>query len=144
MPATPSAPETLVSYWIESFNLRDLDGMLGCVSAEVRFYPLQLDGLDRYYRGRDGMRTWFALMGELNHQHRIDLHDIRAEPGGEVDATGELHSADGAGPRRFWARDQVEGGEIVVVHHYLTDPDILDTIGPLQRLGARPFRFPGP
>jgi SnoaL-like domain len=145
VPSLPSPydPEALVSRWIESFNARDLDGMLSCMSAEVRFYPLRLGGLERYYRGHDGVRLWFARMRELSHEYRIALRNIRGEAGGEVVAIGELHLQEEAEAARFWARDKVENGQIVVSHHYLTDPDIFDGIGPAPRQPVRRRRFPG-
>jgi SnoaL-like domain len=142
LPETPTAPETVVSCWIESFNERDLDRMLECMSGEVRFYPLRLAGLDRYYRGHDGVRNWFARMGEMGHRHRIELQGLRAEAGGEVVAVGELCLEDDPDPTRFWARDKVEEDKIVVTHHYLTDPEIFDGIRPPRRR-SRPPRFPG-
>lgn len=141
-PAKPHDPKALVSRWTESFNARDLDGMLGCMSAEVRFYPLRLGGLDRYYRGHDGVRGWFERMGELSHAHRIELHNLRSENGGEVVAIGELRLDGQPDATRFWAREKVANGKIVVAHHYLTDPDIFNGIGPFRRPG-RPARFPG-
>jgi hypothetical protein len=142
LPQTPTRPELLVSKWIESFNDRDLDGMLDCMSGEVRFYPLRLNGLDRYYRGHDGVRDWFARIAELGRWHRIAVHSLRGEPDGEVVAVGELRLEDDPDPTRFWARDQVEGDKIVVAHRYLTDPDIFDGLD-LPRRRARPSRFPG-
>jgi hypothetical protein len=132
----------LVSCWIESFNERDLDGMLDCMSGEVRFYPLRLGGLDRYYRGHEGVRSWFVRMGEMGHGHRIELQSLRAEGEGEVVAVGKLCLPGDADRSRFWARDRVEDGKIVVSHHYLTDPDIFHGIEPPRRR-ARPPRFPG-
>lgn len=137
------SPETLISQWIESFNARDLDGLLERMSEEVRFYPLRLSGLERYYRGHDGVCAWFARMEELDHRHRIELHSLRAEPDGEVVAVGELRLDDDADLIRFWARDQVDDGKIVVAHHYLTDPGIFDGIDRSPPRRARPSRFPG-
>lgn len=137
-----SLPETVVSRWIDCFNVRDLDGMLGCMSPGVRFYPLRLSGLERYYRGHDGVRDWFTSLGEAGYAHRLDVHSLRAEADGAVVAVGELHLDEGADPARFWARDQVEDGAIVVAHHYLTDPEIFDGIAKPRRR-ARPTRFPG-
>ena len=139
MPETPIAPETVVSRWIDFFNLRDLEGMLQCMSRDVRFYPLRLSGFERYYRGHDGVRAWFERMLEHGHSHRIAVHNLRAEPDGAVVAVGELHLDEGADPARFWARDQVEDAGIVVAHHYLTDPEIFESIAPRER----PQRFPG-
>jgi ketosteroid isomerase-like protein len=138
--ATPS--EALVSQWIHSFNVRDLDGMLDCMSPGIRFYPLRLSGLERYYRGHDGIRNWFHRLLEWDHRHRIAVHKVRAEPDGAVIAIGELHLDEDADPARFWARDQIQDGQIVVCHHYLTDPDTLDEIQAPRRPG-RPPRFPG-
>ena len=112
------------------------------MSAEVRFYPLRLGGLERYYRGHEGVRGWFERMLDLNHEHRIALHNIRGEPDGEVVAIGELRLDDQPDATRFWAREKVANGQIVVAHHYLTDPDIFHGIGPPRRR-ARPPRFPG-
>lgn len=139
MPETPVEPAELVSRWIESFNQRNLDGMLACMSDTVRFYPLRLSGLDRYYRGHDGVRDWFAQVQERGHAHQIVVLKLRAESDGEVVAVGELRLEEDPEPTRFWARDQVEDGKIVVVHHYLTDPDVFDDIARPKR----PSRFPG-
>lgn len=142
MPETPIAPETVVSRWIDFFNLRDLEGMLECMSHEVRLYPLRLNGLERCYRGHDGVRAWFERMREHGHSHRIAVHNLRAESDGEVVAVGELHLDEGADPARFWARDRVVDDGIAVAHHYLTDPEIFESIAPAQRR-VRPQRFPG-
>ncbi len=112
------------------------------MSAEVRFYPLRLSGLDRSYRGHDGVRAWFERLGEAGQQHRLAVHGLSAKPNGEVMATGELHRDDGADPLRFWARDCVDDGGIVVAHHYLSDPRIFEEIARASR-PARPPRFPG-
>lgn len=142
LPETPIAPETVVSRWIDFFNLRDLEGMLECMSHEVRFYPLRLSGLERCYTGHDGVRAWFGRMLEHGHSHRIAIHNLRAEPDGEVVAVGELHLDEGADPARFWARDQVADDGIAVAHHYLTDPEIFEGIAAPQRR-VRPQRFRG-
>ena len=142
MPETPIAPETVVSRWIDFFNLRDLEGMLECMSHEVRFYPLRLSGLDRCYRGHDGVCAWFERMREHRHSHRIAVHNLRAAPDGDVVAVGELHLDEGADPARFWARDRVADDGITVAHHYLTDPEIFESIAPVVRR-VRPRRFPG-
>lgn len=139
---TSPGPETIVSRWIDCFNLRDLDGMLDCMSPGVRFYPLRLSGLERQYQGHDGVRDWFGHLAGSGHRYRLAVHNLRAEPDGEVVAVGELHVDAGADPARFWARDQVEDGAIVVAHHYLTDPEIFEGI-PKPRRRARPQRFPG-
>lgn len=144
LPLTDNSPgpEAVVSRWIDCFNLRDLDGILECMNDGVRFYPLRLSGLERYYHGHDGVRAWFEQMHECGHSHRIAVHNLRAEPGGEVVAVGELHLDEGADPARFWARDLVEEGAIAVAHHYLTDPGIFESIASSQRR-ARSQRFPG-
>jgi hypothetical protein len=88
------------------------------------------------------VREWFARLGEVGYEHRLDVRSLRAEPAGEVVAIGELHLDNGADPARFWARDKVVDGEIVVAHHYLTDPEIFSAIDGARRR-VRPSRFPG-
>ena len=67
MPEAPMAQEALVSRWVDAFNARDLDGILACMDAEVRFFPLRLSRLGRFYRGHDGVRQWFD-----DHRHLTD------------------------------------------------------------------------
>ena len=42
--------------WVDAFNERDLQGMLGRFHPEVRFRPLRLVGLDGSSRAHDGVR----------------------------------------------------------------------------------------
>lgn len=116
-------PRALVFEWIDAFNERDPERMLACMSAEVRFHPLRLTGLDRSYRGHDGVRSWLRQLEELGHRQRIHISEMRGGSDGEVLGVGSLLLSRDADPARFWLLHRVEGGLIVAAHHYLTDPD---------------------
>lgn len=112
----------LLRRWINAFNMRDLDGMLTLMHADVRLHPLRLNGLERSYRGHDGIRKWFARLRELGLGHRLAVSNVRAD-GDKTIAIGTLRLEPGDDPVRFWILDQIEDGLIVSANHYLTDPD---------------------
>jgi ketosteroid isomerase-like protein len=120
--APPEEPRALVADWVDAFNERDLERMLVRMSPEVRFHPLRLTGLDRSYRGHDGVRSWLRRLDELGHRHRIVLSELRGGSDGEVLGVGSLVLFREADPARFWLLHRVQGGVIVAAHHYLTDP----------------------
>lgn len=122
---------TLLWRWIGAFNARDLDGMLALMDPRVRLHPLRLNGLDRSYRGHDGVRSWFARMKELDFEHRFAVSDIRGDSE-EAMAVGKLRLEPDADPIRFWMLDKIGNGLIVSAHHYLTDPGAFPTV-----LGSR-------
>jgi ketosteroid isomerase-like protein len=113
---------TLLWRWIGAFNARDLDGVLALMDRRVRLHPLRLSGLDRSYRGHDGVRSWFARMKELGLEHRFAVSDVRGD-NEEAMAVGKLRLEPDTDPIRFWMLDKVEDGRIVSAHHYLTDPE---------------------
>lgn len=128
MSAGARAPEAVVSDWVDAFNARDLPGMLCCLGRAVDFHPLRLVGTDRAYRGHDGVRHWFARLGELRHEHVIDLSRVRPIDAGRVLATGTLRVED-AGMAPFSGLHGLEGGLIVTAHHYLEELDLLERLG---------------
>lgn len=123
------APETIVSRWVHAFNTRDLDGMLACLGAEVHFHPLRLGGLRASYRGHDGVREWFAQLQRSRHEHRIVFSEGRDIGEGRVFASGSLSLAGESDIGPFCALHRLAGGLIVAVHHYLTDPDLIEHLG---------------
>lgn len=113
----------LVSTWVDAFNRRELDGMLACMAADVRFHPLRLSGIERSYRGHDGVRTWLSQLEAMGHDHRIALSELRGGSDGEVLAVGLLRLKEEDDPSRIWLLERIDKGLIVAAHHYLTDPD---------------------
>jgi len=116
-------PTAVLRRWINAFNLRDLDAMLALMHADVRLQPLRLNGLQRSYRGHDGVGRWFADMREHGLAHRLAIANLRAQ-GQEAIAIGTLKLSPGDDPIRFWILDRIEDGRIVTANHYLTDPDV--------------------
>jgi len=122
-------PESVVSRWVDAFNARDLDGMLGCVAANVDFHPLRLSGIAASYRGHDGVQEWFARLRQLRHEVRIVLHETREVGQDRVLAAGSLSLAGDSNVGSFCALHQLDGDLIVAVHQYLTDPEMIESLG---------------
>src|SRR4051794_22458353 len=64
--ASALGAKALVLRWVNAFNARNLDALLSCLHPEVDFHPLKLLGVDRSYRGHDGVRTWFGRLDALH------------------------------------------------------------------------------
>ena len=121
--------QTILTQWVESFNARDLDGMLTSLSVGVEFRPLRLDGLRECYHGHSGVRDWFTQLRSLRHPHRIVLSDVRDLGDGNVFAVGALSVAAGEpeiGP--FCALHRLNGRLIIAARHFLTDPDAIERV----------------
>jgi hypothetical protein len=50
--------ETIGREFVEAFNHRDVDALLGLVSPDLEFHPTSLVGEAQVYRGHDGLRHW--------------------------------------------------------------------------------------
>ena len=131
-PAATRAPETVVSRWVDAFNERELDAMLACLAADVEFHPLKLHGLDGSYRGHDGVRSWYAQLARLQHEHRLSVSRIESTDRDQVLAIGavSLNGLD-AGPP-FCGLYALADGLILAAHHYLTEPELLEQLGRLS------------
>ena len=120
--------ETLVLRWVDAFNARDLPAMLRCLDAGVRFHPLRLSGISGSYRGHEGVCEWFARM-RARHEHRILVAEVQSVGEDQVSVLGSLCL--GADPEiaPFCGLHRVRDGRIVSAHHYLTDPDMIESLG---------------
>ncbi len=121
--------QKILTKWIESFNARDLDGMLTSLSVGVDFRPLRLDGLRECYHGHSGVREWFTQLMSFRHPHRIVLSDVRDLGDGKVFAVGALRVAAGEpeiGP--FCALHRLNGRLIIAARHFLTEPDMIERV----------------
>lgn len=122
----PEGREELVSGWIDAFNDRDLEGMLGRMSPRVEFHPLQLDGLDRTYRGHAGVREWFGHLIAGHHDPRLVVMEYRDAGRDRLITLGKLRLAEQSDHEPFWFLDRFSGERILSSYHYLTHPDILE------------------
>jgi ketosteroid isomerase-like protein len=120
-------PSAAVTAWIEAFNRRDLEAMLALMSPWVDFHPLRWAGIEREYRGHDGVRRWFDQLRELGYEHRLRLDEVREASGDQTVAIGVVDFPDG--PRApFWALARIPSGLMVGAYLYLTEPDIMDLV----------------
>jgi ketosteroid isomerase-like protein len=63
---------------LEAFNRRDIEGMLAATDAAIEFYPSE-DFLDAGpFRGGDGMRALFGLLGEAFDGLTMEAEDVVA------------------------------------------------------------------
>jgi SnoaL-like domain len=126
--ASALAEKALILRWVNAFNARNLDGLLGCLHSEVDFHPLRLIGIDCSYRGHDGVRTWFERLEELRYRHRIELSHVRDGRKGELLAVGALHVPGHGSVAPFCASHRIEDGLIVLARHYPRKPDLVERV----------------
>jgi ketosteroid isomerase-like protein len=118
-----------VMRWIDAFNHRDLNEMLACVADAIVLHPLRLGGLRASYRGHDGVREWFAALRRQRHEHCISVTELRCVSDDQVFAAGSLRLSEGVEVASFCGLHRVPNGCIVVVHQYLSDPDMVEQLG---------------
>jgi hypothetical protein len=124
--ASALGPKALVLRWVNAFNARNHDALLSCLHAEVDFHPLKLLGIDRSYRGHEGVRVWLSRLDALHYRHRIELSEVREGGREQLLAIGAL-SVPGHGSvvpfcASHWFRDDL----ITLVRQYPRDPDIVE------------------
>ncbi len=128
-PTVAPAPDALVSRWVDAFNAKHLEGMLARLDPEVRFHPLRLSGLDRSYRGHDGVERWFVQLARLRYEHVIVVSDVHGIGDDKVLVVGALRLIGNLEIASFCALHRIVDGVIVAAHHYLSDPDMLERVG---------------
>lgn len=123
-------PKALVLRWVNAFNARNLDALLSCLHTEVDFHPLKLLGVDRSYRGHEGVRAWFGRLDALHYRHRIELSEIREGGQGQLLAIGALSVPGHGSVVPFCASHWLKDDLIALVRQYPRDPDFVER-GPL-------------
>jgi hypothetical protein len=123
----PFDPPATVAGWIEAFNRRDLDAMLVRMSPWIDFHPLRLAGIEREYRGHDGVRRWFHQLRELGYEHRIRLDEVREGRGEQIVGVGVVDFPGGPSAP-FWALVRIPSEAIAGAYLYLTEPEIMDFV----------------
>jgi ketosteroid isomerase-like protein len=116
----------VVTGWVDAHNDRDLGGMLARMSPGVVFHPLRLTGVKGPYHGHDGVRQWFDQMLADEHEHRLELTELRDAGKNRIVAFGHLRLGRQSDPAPFWALDRFSDGLIIETNNYLTDPAILE------------------
>jgi hypothetical protein len=124
--ASALGPKALVLRWVNAFNARNLDALLSCLHAEVDFHPLKLLGIDRSYRGHEGVRVWFGRLDALHYRHRIELSEVRESGRGKLLAIGALSVPGHGSVVPFCASHQIKDDLISLVRQYPRDPDFVE------------------
>jgi ketosteroid isomerase-like protein len=127
--ASQGRSDVVVLRWAHAFNARDLDGMLACAAEQIDLHPLRLRGLATRYRGRDGVREWFARLRQAHHEYRISVSQVRDLGGGKVFASGLLSLGDESDVGPICMLHQLDGEMIVTAREYLSDPDTIERLG---------------
>jgi ketosteroid isomerase-like protein len=123
------APVDLVASWVAAFNERDLDGMLACLDPKVDFHPVRLTGLDRSYRGHDGVRRWYEQLGQLGHEYVVDVEHLGSDPAGTVVTVAGSLNLEQAALAPFTAVHTIAGGRVLTARHYLSELDLVEHVG---------------
>ncbi len=131
--ASALGPKALVLRWVNAFNARNLDGLTSCLHPEVDFHPLQLVGIDRSYRGHDGVRVWLGRLEALHYRHRIELSEVREGSRDQLLAIGTLSVPGHGTVIPFCASHWIEKALIVLVRHYPRGPDLVQRADLLNR-----------
>ena len=86
-PASVEGDVATVRAIFEAFARRDLEGALEHVADELEFEPTvtaRLAGRTEPYRGRDGLREYFADAARVWDELTLEADDVRAAPGSVV------------------------------------------------------------
>lgn len=116
-----AAARELITRWTDSFNARELEGMLSCAAPSITFQPLRLHGIERTYSGHEGMAHWLERLLHLGLDYQVQLEQVSTPAAGTVLATGrfDLDGLTTAAP--VWGVYTIEDGLIIVARHYLGD-----------------------
>ena len=86
MPLNLAEKRALAQHWVDAWNARDLDGILGHYSADVEF---EADTVIRRWQKPDGklkgiaeLREHFRLGLELAPELHFEIEDVFASPSG--------------------------------------------------------------
>lgn len=125
--ASALGPKALVFRWVNAFNARNLDALLSCLHVEVDFHPLKLLGIDRSYRGHEGVRVWFGRLDALHYRHRIELAEVREGARGHLLAVGALSVPGHGSVVPFCATHWIKDDLIALVRQYPREPAFVES-----------------
>ncbi len=124
-------PEALVARWIDAWNWREVDALVGLAAPDVVVQPLRLRGLSEQYLGHDGIRAWMGTIEGEGHDHRLTPESLRSLDSRRVLAVGKVRiGAEVTSP--FTGLYEHRDGRITFMSHYFTPPSVLESIGVLE------------
>lgn len=129
-PMTHAEAVRLARGYVAAYNDRDLDAMLALQDENVVSYPSRLFG-HQPHTGHAGVRAWWARMVAAGRWYDVVVRDIRPLGTDRVAVLGEIR--DEGQPVSPWAVViRIRRGLIVESHSYLSDEDLLESLGVLR------------
>jgi SnoaL-like domain len=124
----PVGVTALARAFVEAFNDRDADALVGLAHRDILFRPTALIGRRRVYHGHAGLRRWVADLDALPSDVRLHVRDIRPQrPDGFLVLSTLRVGGDPVADAAMIAA--VQAGRIVEAHGYLSDESTLVKLG---------------
>ncbi|MGP0102503.1 MAG: nuclear transport factor 2 family protein [Solirubrobacteraceae bacterium] len=117
--------------WVEAFNRRDADALIGLADDEIEFHPTLLAGARRTYHGHAGLRLWLEDVAATSFEHRAEATVVRCSSSGELVISGNIVVGDEA-VSPFSMRFRAKDGKFVEAWAYLSDEALLSSLGRLD------------
>jgi hypothetical protein len=134
-----SAQDSMASIglrFIDAFNRRDAEQLVALADPDIYFYPTELVGARRVYRGHDGLRRWVADLEASEIDHRVRLREVRALDESHFLVLSEVvMDGESVSPSAMLASLGDTGG-ILQAHAYLSDEQMLARLGLLGQEDA--------
>ncbi len=114
----------------ETFNRRDLDGMLALMQEDVEIVP-RSGVLEGEYVGHAGVRRWWSDLLDVLPDYRADVEDVDAfGPMTLAQIRGRAHGAASATPvvETWWQSIRWRDGRCIWWRNFATKADALETI----------------
>ena len=129
-PLTRAEAVRLAQRYVAAYNDRNLEAMLELQHENVVSYPSRLFGV-REITGRDGVRVWWEAMVASGRWYEVVVDDIRQIGPDRVAILGEIR--DGGERLIPWVVVmRVRDGLIIESHSYLSDEELLESLGLLE------------
>jgi hypothetical protein len=126
--ADPVGFARLARAFVDAFNDRDADALVGLAHPRIVFRPTALIGRRRVYHGHAGLRTWVADLDALPLDIQLQVRDIRPQRPDGFLVLSTLHvGGDPVADAAMIAA--VQADRIVEAHGYLSDESTLVKLG---------------
>jgi hypothetical protein len=121
----------LAQSYVAAYNDRDLEAMLALQDEDVVSYPVRMFGY-RSLTGHAGVRAWWEAMEASGQWYEVVVSDIRLLVPDRVAIVGEIR--DQGELLSPWAvLVRIHNGLIIESRSYLSDKELLDELGLLER-----------
>lgn len=114
----------------ETFNRRDLDGMLALMHEDVVIVP-RSGALEGDYLGHEGIRRWWRDLLDVLPDYRADVEELEAfGPMTLGQIRGRAHGAASATPvmETWWQSIRWRDGRCIWWRNFATKTEALETI----------------